>query len=107
MILRRLLLAALVAFCAANAFGIGTYYGGYTWVNSLRKPLVPDWHVVDSYEVQKKCKAREGMWTNACAIYDERAGVCHVYASQSEFETPAWLRWHELLHCAGWDHIEP
>lgn len=88
MTLRRLLLLTLVAVCALNAFAVGTYYGGYTWVLSLRKPLVPEWHVVDAFEVQKKCKPERG-WSNACAMYDERAGICHIYASQPEFETPA------------------
>jgi hypothetical protein len=108
MMLVALLGIALLGYQALAA-DAGTWYAGYTWHVSGRRPLAPEWHAVSSYEVQARCSVgrREGHWSNACAWFDERGGVCHVYASQSEAETPAWLRWHELLHCAGWDHDEP
>ncbi len=99
MTLRRALLLLLVAICAHNAFG--HYYEGYEWHLSGRLPLVPVWHAVTSYQVHEICG---GDRFNACAFFDTKGGVCNVYASQGEFETPTWLRWHELLHCAGWDH---
>lgn len=77
------------------------YYGGYVWTISQRPPLVPTWKAVSVPEVRQKC---QNAYANACAVYDVRGGVCTIYASQSEQETPVWLRWHELLHCAGWDH---
>jgi hypothetical protein len=65
---------------------------------------VPVWKKVDSFEVQAKCAAGLHWWSHACAFYRLRDGECWVYASDDEFDSPAWLRWHELLHCAGWDH---
>ena len=98
--IRKFLLLALVALTASWAHG--HYYGGFEWHISKRPPLVPQWHAVGSNEVFRRCW--DGRQHMACSIFDLQAGVCNVWASQSEFDTPEWLRWHELLHCAGWDH---
>ena len=76
---------------------------GYTW-RITSSPLVPTWHVLPVDELRRKCRSSTA---NACVERDLRAGVCRVYAGQAELETPQWLRWHELLHCAGYDHDEP
>lgn len=98
-ILRRAILAFLVAYCGSLA--AAHYYAGYEWTVSNRPPLVPTWKVIPSTDVAAKCRLDRA---NACAFYDVRAGVCTIYAGQSEADTPEWLRWHEFLHCAGWDH---
>ena len=79
-------------------------WGGYQWHYAGAPLLVPVWHVVDAYEVQRACGARGGEWDIACVVRHPSSGTCDVYASQSESETPEWIRWHEFLHCAGWEH---
>jgi len=98
-ILRRFLLLSIVIYCGSLA--AAHYYGGYEWHISDRPPLVPEWKAVPTMEVAKVCHMEHA---NACAKYDVRGGVCTIYAGQSEKDTPDWLRWHEFLHCAGWDH---
>lgn len=100
--LKRAFLLSLVLYCGSLI--ASDYYAGYEWVRSARPPLVPQWHAVGSQDVQANCRHGRNAWFNACSVYDLRGGICHVYASQSEMDSPAWLRWHEQLHCAGWDH---
>ncbi len=78
---------------------------GYMWHRTSRPPLVPVWHVVETYVVRERCEERRRGVVQGCTRFDRMSyGLCDVYASQSELDTPDWIRWHELLHCAGWDH---
>lgn len=83
--------------------GVGYWYEGQEWRVSARPPLTPVWHVVALDELPRFCGGRWGQHY-ACAVYRIAAGECHVYATEPELAMPTWQRWHELLHCAGWDH---
>jgi hypothetical protein len=104
--IRRLLLLALVAYCAtlhAEEKPWEREYAGYTWHLTSRPLAIPEWHAVSVDELPKYC-LRGWMGASACAVIDAKKGICHIYSGQSEADTPEWLRWHEYLHCAGWDH---
>jgi len=97
--MKKLILSFTLISTVASA-QVTYYYEGYDWYLAF-PPLSPEWHVLSVNDLRSKCQDSN---PNACAYRDVTAGVCHIYASQSEEQTPKWLRWHELLHCAGWNH---
>lgn len=99
-----LMLAFIVGAHVVAVHAVQYWVAGYTWTMSSRPPLVPTWRVVSIDELHKFCGGRpHGFF--GCAKYELGKGECVVYASQAEFDIPEWQRWHELLHCAGWDHL--
>ena len=63
-------------------------------------------HYVPRAEMQERCTRYVGfgMSPEACAEFDLMARKCHVWLS-SDSLTPGFIRKHEHLHCAGYDHV--
>lgn len=103
---RRLLLAALVAVCAAAvlvaATGCDTLAPNASgWEAKPTHAPLPA-YFVDSTAVQIAGACRRPTGTvSGCAVRRYDAGRCYIYV---EPNAPAWLATHELAHCAGFDH---
>jgi hypothetical protein len=63
-------------------------------------------HYVPRQEMQERCVRYVGfgMAPEACAEFDLAARKCHIWYS-SESPRLSFVRKHELLHCAGYDHV--
>jgi hypothetical protein len=70
----------------------------------------PELEVVEHYvpyrEMQERCVRYVGfgMAPEACAEFDLAAGKCHIWYS-AESPRLKFVRDHERLHCAGYDHV--
>jgi hypothetical protein len=63
-------------------------------------------HYVPHREMQERCVRYVGfgMAPEACAEFDLAARKCHVWYS-AESPPLGFVRRHEHLHCAGYDHV--
>jgi hypothetical protein len=90
------LLAALLPACAMI---------GHEPVQGWPKLEVVE-HFVPEREMQERCQRYVGfgMVPLACAEFNLATRTCHIWYS-AESPTPGFIRKHERLHCAGYDHI--
>jgi len=65
-------------------------------------------HFVPHREMQDRCVKYVGfgMSPEACAEFDLAARKCHVWYS-ADSPPMGFIRKHERLHCAGYDHAAP
>ena len=63
-------------------------------------------HYVPEREMQERCRRYVGfgMVPLACAEFDLAARKCHIWYSAESLRLK-FVREHERLHCAGYDHI--
>ena len=63
-------------------------------------------HYVPHAEMQERCLRYVGfgMAPEACAEFDLVGGKCHIWFS-AEHRPLSFVRRHEHLHCAGYDHV--
>jgi hypothetical protein len=63
-------------------------------------------HYVPHAEMQDRCLKYVGfgMSPEACAEFDLAARKCHVWYS-ADYPPLRFVRDHERLHCAGYDHV--
>jgi hypothetical protein len=90
-----LILAALLAGCTM----------GHERVDGWPALQVVE-HYVPHAEMRERCAryAGFGMSPEACAEFDLAAARCHIWYS-ADFPPPRFVRDHERLHCAGYDHV--
>ena len=62
-------------------------------------------HQVPEREMQERCQRYVGfgMVPLACAEFDLAARKCHIWYG-GDSRPPGFIRRHEHLHCAGYDH---
>ena len=63
-------------------------------------------HQVPEREMQERCQRYVGfgMVPLACAEFDLAARKCHIWYG-GDSRPPGFIRRHEHLHCAGYDHL--
>jgi len=63
-------------------------------------------HFVPHREMQDRCVKYVGfgMSPEACAEFDLAARKCHIWYG-GDSRPPGFIRRHERLHCAGYDHL--
>ena len=63
-------------------------------------------HYVPERQMQERCQRYVGfgMVPMACAEFDLAARKCHIWYS-ADSRPMGFIRRHERLHCAGYDHI--
>jgi hypothetical protein len=101
MFLRRLLLTAPVLATLILCFGCAA--DPFAWDEQPRHSPLPA-YFVEVADVERVCRSYPGFTTHGCAVRDYSRGVCFVYTGPNP---QAWLRTHELAHCAGYDHPLP
>lgn len=89
------LLAALLAGCSAIAH---QRVGGWPELQVVE-------HYVPHAEMRDRCMRYVGFGASpeACAEFDLAGRKCHVWYS-ADFPPQRFIREHERLHCAGYDH---
>lgn len=95
--LRRILISApvLVTGCAVLTNDPG-------WQVERHDTPLPAVFVASSLErIQQACPKTPNAY--GCAVRDYRVGLCWIYIPA---DAPVWLRAHELLHCAGYNHTQ-
>lgn len=99
MILRRLLVALLAMFCAAQIPEVRAqiFFAWESWPRHFSLP--PVWRHVGSQEVMRRC----GPYMIGCAVRSWGDGLCYIYSGRAEDEDPEHTK-HEKHHCKGYDH---
>jgi len=63
-------------------------------------------HYVPHAEMRDRCARYTGFgaMAEACAEFNLVARQCHIWYS-ADFPPQDWIKEHERLHCAGYDHV--
>ena len=100
----RLASRALLALACALAAGACTTVDTHEKVAGWPELRVVEHHVSEVTMLRRCAKyVAVGMLPLACAEFDFRGAVCHVWYS-ADFPPSPTVMAHERLHCQGYDH---